>query len=89
MDIYYVLHFRIHVRSPKQRHLRSNLRDQIEVDLRSCNLRLLVLASKLGHDFAPGVDDHRMTVAYPLFIMRSSLRCCNYVRLSFNRSCTQ
>ena len=64
-------------------HSSSNCVQMLKVYLSSsyaCGMGIL----KLPYNFAPWVNDDRVTIAFPFFIVPASLSCCNDIALSLH-----
>ena len=71
--------FRVEIVSSKQRHFSPNLRHKINIDIGCRNLWLLMLISQLSYNFAPRIDNDRMTIASSFLIVRACLSSCYHV----------
>ena len=61
------------LRPSAERHLRPDFLQQVMVDHGGGNCGLIIGVAELGHDHTPGIDNHAMAVAEPLFVVPSNL----------------
>lgn len=84
-----VLDLGVYICPSQQGHLPSNLRDEVQVNISCRNLWLFILVPQLRYHLAPRINDHRMSVTSPFFVVGTCLRSGYDIGLIFDSPCTK